>query len=100
MAEFDPYWSFECPECKTVLRGEEADERSWIATKCECGEGDDCANCGYDVCFKCEEKEAALAAKAWAHEDEGEEEEEDEEDEEDKEDEEDEDAAAVAKGTL
>ena len=52
----DTEFEFECPECNTVLQGEAADERFWIATKCECGEGDDCANCGYDVCFKCEDK--------------------------------------------
>lgn len=43
---------FECPECGNVTAD---DERVWIATKCECGEGEDCAECGYDVCMKCED---------------------------------------------
>jgi len=43
---------FECSECNTVTAD---DERVWIATKCECGEGEDCAECGYDVCMKCED---------------------------------------------
>ena len=47
---------FECPECYEVLRGDAAnDERVWIATKCECGDGEYCANCGYDVCMECED---------------------------------------------
>jgi len=43
---------FECYECGTVTAD---DERVWIATKCVCGEGEDCAECGYDVCMKCED---------------------------------------------
>ena len=43
---------FECPECGNVTAD---DERVWIATKCECEEGEDCAECGYDVCMKCED---------------------------------------------
>jgi hypothetical protein len=48
---------FECPECCCVLKGDAAnDERTWIALKCDCGDGDEnCANCGYDVCMECED---------------------------------------------
>jgi hypothetical protein len=47
---------FECPECGSVLLGDAADdERTWIAVKCVCGEGEGCADCGYDVCMECED---------------------------------------------
>ena len=50
--------AFECPNCSCVLKGDAAnDERVWIATKCDCGDGDEnCANCGYDVCMECEDE--------------------------------------------
>jgi len=47
---------FTCPKCNIVYKGDDADDKfTWIKTKCECGHGKGCDDCGYDCCFDCEE---------------------------------------------